>query len=151
MVSASNFRVGFLKRHIRLKILLFFESVYQNIFSFISTGPSIFLKAVLSESSMSVQTATGKSGKPHGDGTDEKQGTNIITAARAKTEINTINLFICPSCKSEGLEMSGNESIKCSRCLRQYPVIDGIFNFKDWYRVIDKYPQNHNISFENLY
>ncbi len=45
-VSASNYRLGFLKRHINLKVLLFFEKVYQDFFSFIDTGPSIFLKTV---------------------------------------------------------------------------------------------------------
>jgi ubiquinone/menaquinone biosynthesis C-methylase UbiE len=45
-VSASNYRLGFLKRHINLKVLLFFENIYQDIFSFIDTGPSIFLKTI---------------------------------------------------------------------------------------------------------
>lgn len=45
-VSASNYRLGFLKRRINLKVLLFFEKVYQDVFSFIDTGPSIFLKTV---------------------------------------------------------------------------------------------------------
>ena len=140
MVSASNFRVGFLKRHVSLKILLFFESIYQNIFSFISTGPSIFLKAVISLSNKSVQSASVKSGKPQDDGIDtnyqlknsnDKKDSNIINASRAITAINPADLFICPSCKSEGLEMSGTDSIKCTRCSRQYPVVGGIFNFKD--------------------
>ena len=44
-LSVSNLRLNYLKKHISLKILLFYENLYQNLFSFIDTGPSIFLKA----------------------------------------------------------------------------------------------------------
>lgn len=46
-LSVSNFRLQAIKRVVPLKLLMFLEDIYQNAFSFISLGPSIFLKSVL--------------------------------------------------------------------------------------------------------
>jgi len=127
MVSASNFRLGFLKRHVSLKILLFFESIYQNIFSFIDTGPSIFLKTILVREKCS-------SGSNENDSNTKKLGST-----------SPISLFMCPACQSTELFSAGPDKnspehivehehivkqIVCSSCQRQYPLIDGIFDFK---------------------
>ncbi|MDZ7837439.1 MAG: class I SAM-dependent methyltransferase [Actinomycetota bacterium] len=55
LLSVSNFRLQVLKKIFPLKVLMFMENFYQNTLSFISLGPSIFLKA-----------KTGKPGKKDG-------------------------------------------------------------------------------------
>jgi len=47
IISVSNFRLGILKKIFGNRLLLFFENIYQKIFSFIAWGPSIFLKGYL--------------------------------------------------------------------------------------------------------
>ncbi|MCJ7665201.1 MAG: class I SAM-dependent methyltransferase, partial [Actinobacteria bacterium] len=47
IISVSNFRLGILKKIFGNRILIFFESMYQSIFSFITWGPSIFIKGYL--------------------------------------------------------------------------------------------------------
>jgi len=47
IISVSNFRLGILKKIFGNKLLLFFENIYQKIFSFITWGPSLFIKGYL--------------------------------------------------------------------------------------------------------
>jgi ubiquinone/menaquinone biosynthesis C-methylase UbiE len=114
MISASNFRLGFLKRHIKLKTLLFFESFYQNIFSFINTGPSIFLKTI--------NTSTVEP-KTHLQKLPVSNKTSIVTR-------DPLDFFICPACGGENITSLPSGNIECKKCQNQYPVIEGIFNFK---------------------
>ncbi len=44
IISVSNFRLGILKKIFGSRLLIFFETIYQKIFSFITWGPSIFIK-----------------------------------------------------------------------------------------------------------
>jgi len=53
IISASNFRLGILKKIFGNKLLLFFENIYQKIFSFITWGPSIFIKGYLMKNTSS--------------------------------------------------------------------------------------------------
>ncbi len=65
IISVSNFRLGILKKIFGNKLLLFFENIYQKIFSFITWGPSIFIKGYLikNASSGGRDLAEGKSGE----------------------------------------------------------------------------------------
>ncbi|MFC2144920.1 methyltransferase domain-containing protein [Actinomycetota bacterium] len=47
IISVSNFRLGILKKIFGNKLLLLFENIYQKLFSFITWGPSIFIKGYL--------------------------------------------------------------------------------------------------------
>ncbi len=105
-VSASNYRLGFLKRHINLKVLLFFENIYQDIFSFIDTGPSIFLKTI---NAAPFQAGLGSPGSANP--TDD----TIAKADPATLEIESFEdfktYFCCPVCRDENLEInSGREN-----------------------------------------
>jgi ubiquinone/menaquinone biosynthesis C-methylase UbiE len=107
-VSASNYRLGFLKRHINLKVLIFFERIHQNIFSFIDTGPSIFLKTI---NSAPVQTVFGS------------------TASLASIE-DFKTYFCCPACRGESLEIDSSGKIICTSCKSEFYMDDGIYIFK---------------------
>jgi ubiquinone/menaquinone biosynthesis C-methylase UbiE len=107
-VSASNYRLGFLKRHINLKVLLFFEKIYQDMFSFIDTGPSIFLKTI---NSAPLQTVFGSQAP-------------IARLEDFKT------YFCCPECRGENLEIDSGGKIICTSCKREFYMDDGIYIFK---------------------
>jgi len=112
IISASNLRISFLKSHFPLRLLLFFENIYKNIFSFIDTGPSIFLKAVLGGSNDNSIAAY-----PYG--------------INNSTAINAINLFQCPACGCGELEENSEKKlVSCKKCGKNYPVVDGIYVFK---------------------
>ena len=107
-ISASNFRLGFIKKHIKLKLLLFFEKIYQEMFSLIDIGPSIFLKT-FKES--------------------EKESANNIKNYK---NIEIKDIFSCPSCKSENLSFSDDKLfLLCLSCSKKYSAFDNILNFKD--------------------
>ncbi|MBM3699910.1 MAG: class I SAM-dependent methyltransferase [Actinobacteria bacterium] len=111
-ISASNFRISFLKKYLGLKTLLFFEKLYQHIFSFIDTGPSIFLKAFLNKS---IEKA----------GVSPYKDTDSVLAA------DKLDFLICPSCDSDNLEIVKTAFISCTKCKKKYSIDDGIYVFKD--------------------
>jgi SAM-dependent methyltransferase/rubredoxin len=111
-ISASNFRLSFFKKYIGMKTLLFFEKLYQTVFSFIDTGPSIFLKTALCKSTEKLD------GEPCKDINTEVAG-------------DIPDFFICPSCSSKELEMAQKDLIICSNCRKKYSINDGIYVFKD--------------------
>ncbi len=113
-ISVSNFRLGFLKRHIRLGILIFLEKLYQGLFSWTGTGPSIFLKTISSKQNNKKRT-----------------GINSGTVLRKNgiASDTTPALFICPYCKSEDLEYS-KVSIICKKCNRVFSIVEGIYDFR---------------------
>jgi len=124
-VSASNYRLGFLKRHVNLKVLLFFEGIYQNIFSFIDTGPSIFLKTI---NSAPQKSATGL--------TDSitPMAEVALTGLNHKKTIDSFEdsktYFCCPECRQENLEIDSGGKIICTSCKREFYMDDGIYIFK---------------------
>jgi len=103
LISVSNFRLNLLKKFPGTKTLYFLELVYQRFFSFVSLGPSIFLKCILNKS-------------------DSK---NINERKAANLE----EILICASCKKEALYFKKNE-IKCKSCGSTFTREDGIYNFK---------------------
>ena len=104
-ISVSNFRLGFLKKHIKLNILVFFENLFQNLFSWKGAGPSIFLKTVCCK---------------HGKVKNTSQ----------QDTIQTPDLFICPLCGSEAMDYSSDDRVVSISCSREFLVIDGIYDFK---------------------
>jgi ubiquinone/menaquinone biosynthesis C-methylase UbiE len=138
-VSASNYRLGFLKRHINLKILLFFERIYQNIFSFIDTGPSIFLKTI---NLAPPQTDFG-SPEINLAANTGPLSTGLAAANMAAAKLKALSFkgivesledlktyFCCPACREENLEIDSGGKIICTSCKREFYMDDGIYIFK---------------------
>lgn len=125
-ISASNFRVGFLKRYINLKVLLFLENLYQDLFSFFDFGPSIFIKTIFD----------GKPGitnflKKEEDKTKEISSLKEGSIFNKAINIPGQDLFICPGCKKQALVFTApNNKIPCQNCKREFSMENGIFNFK---------------------
>lgn len=118
IISVSNFRLGLLKKILGSRMLIFFERIYQKLFSFMVFGPSIFIKG----------RKAGYQGRGPGKG----------CTARAElperiVPISTISYFIdiliCPGCRESGLEMDG-EKIICRVCGRSFLIDKGIIDFK---------------------
>ena len=101
-VNVSNFRIGFLKKHIKPGILLFFEKLYQKLFSLVALGPSIFLKNIIIKN-------------------------NIKDLGRS---IELMDILTCPVCKKGDISFEDDNILKCSICGRVFKIEDGIFNFK---------------------
>lgn len=99
-LSVSNFRISFLKKHFSIGFLLFWERVYQYLFSFLGLGPSIFLKSVL-------------------------KGNKINDL-----EFNFLDILSCPVCKNEKLTFGQAGKILCENCSSNFSVNEGIYNFK---------------------
>jgi ubiquinone/menaquinone biosynthesis C-methylase UbiE len=104
-ISVSNFRLGFLKKHIKINSLVFFENFFQNIFSWKGLGPSIFFKTVCYKYDTEKDTGLDHNIKPAG-------------------------LFICPSCKSGPMNFTSDGRIICRSCSKEFRTIDGIYDFK---------------------
>jgi len=100
LLSVSNFRLQLIKKMVPTRALLFLENFYQNVFSFLSFGPSIFLKAKLL-----------------------KEPGNYARADKIE------NILACPDCGEGGLVV-GKDKVSCRACSREFKVEDGIFNFK---------------------
>lgn len=101
-VNVSNFRIGFLKRHIKPGILLFFEKLYQKLFSLVALSPSIFLKNIII-----------------------KKNTRELYRS-----IELMDILTCPVCKKGDISFKDDNTLKCSICNRVFKIEDGIFNFK---------------------
>lgn len=99
-LSVSNFRISFLKRHFRIGFLLFWERVYQNLFSFLGLGPSIFFKSVL-----------------------KKNKINDLN-------FNFSEILCCPMCKNEKLTFGQDGKIACEKCGSNFSIDKGIYNFR---------------------
>lgn len=104
VISVSNFRINFLKKFPGTKTLIFFEKIYQRISSFITLGPSVFLKCILN-----------------------KPADREINKVNKKIEIEDI--LICAFCKKAVLMFSENK-IKCSNCGATFFKENGIYDFK---------------------
>jgi ubiquinone/menaquinone biosynthesis C-methylase UbiE len=118
IISVSNFRLGPLKKILGNSILIFFERIYQKLFSFITFGPSIFIK--------------GRSGSPRSRRSGE--GSTAVSElpegiAPTGTISHFIDILICPGCKESGLELDG-EKIECRACGRSFLIDKGIIDFK---------------------
>jgi SAM-dependent methyltransferase/uncharacterized protein YbaR (Trm112 family) len=124
-ISVSNFRLNILKKALRLNFLLFAENIYQRFFSFINTGPSIFLKTIPGAKEKNKFISTDNSHKP------EK--------VTDRASISISEFFICPKCKGANLFMndkitgsffSQDGEINCPDCSSKFPVEGGIYDFR---------------------
>jgi ubiquinone/menaquinone biosynthesis C-methylase UbiE len=113
-ISVSNFRLGWLKRHIKVKILIFFENLYQNLFSWTGTGPSIFLKTVC------FSNEAGENLEK------DRQNEKIFKINEIK---KPIDLFVCPACMSGDLKYN-KEVVSCRSCSKKFDIKDGIYDFR---------------------
>ncbi|MGM0366427.1 MAG: methyltransferase domain-containing protein [Actinomycetota bacterium] len=100
MLSVSNFRLQAVKKIVPLKALLALENFYQNVFSLLNFGPSIFLKAELL-----------------------KKPKNYVRPEGIE------DILACPQCSQPELNLEPDR-VRCTVCGREYPVKGGIFNFK---------------------
>ncbi len=100
LLSVSNFRIQLVKKALPLKFLLSLENMYQNVFSFLSLGPSIFIKAEL-----------------------PKQVSDSMKASKIE------DILACPNCAGAKLNLAPQEAA-CTKCGKRYRVEEGIFNFK---------------------
>lgn len=128
LISVSNFRSELLKKCISTKLLLLFENMYQNFFSSISIGPSIFLKSVLYKK---------EAGKNFYKFIGSKiNSSNVLSNDNARKsllkkylKINICDILICPCCKKENL-LFEKSKIFCTSCKKIFSIEDGIYNFK---------------------
>ena len=104
IVSVSNFRLGLFKKIFGIRFILFLEKIYQDLFSFILLGPSIFIKSILEK--------VDKDSSPGND-----------------PEVSLENLLICPYCRKGGILLEDKRLI-CSTCKTHITSKDGIINFK---------------------
>lgn len=104
MLSVSNYRLDLFKKIFGIKFLLFLEKVYQNLFSFILLGPSIFIKSVL-----------------------EKLESGHVPGQ--KGEIRPEKILLCPQCRKGDILLEG-EKLVCTSCRAHANTRDGIINFK---------------------
>ncbi len=133
-VSASNYRLGFLKRHVNLRVLLFFERIYQDIFSFIDTGPSIFLKTINLAPLQTVFGAQENNLAANTGPLSKDPAAANLEALNSKPIIGSIEdfktYFCCPACREENLEIDSGGKIICASCKREFYMDDGIYVFK---------------------
>jgi ubiquinone/menaquinone biosynthesis C-methylase UbiE len=108
-ISVSNFRINFFKKNINPAVLLFFEKLYQKLFSFTFLGPSIFLKSVITKNMAEEE--------------DFSSDNNYFEYFKS--------ILVCPICKKKLIKKSIEEgNLSCSSCGKTYEITDGIFNFR---------------------
>lgn len=100
-LTVSHFRVGFLKRNIPPGILVWLDSLLQWTGALFQYTPSVFVRA----------RVVGESDSP------------------ARRD-DILSFFKCPKC---GFSPLGKHSshLTCSSCGAEWPIEDGIYNFKD--------------------
>jgi ubiquinone/menaquinone biosynthesis C-methylase UbiE len=113
-ISVSNLRLAFLKKIISPKLLLLFENIYQNLFSFIGTGPSIFLKTIYATESC-FNTSFNDS--------DAKM-------LEVKKFSKIMEILSCPSCRQDKLKFVPPDNVYCCYCKKDFLIVDNIYNFK---------------------
>ena len=130
IISVSNFRLGILKKIFGNKLLLFFENIYQKIFSFITWGPSIFIKGYLIKN-----TSSGDRDLAEGN---HKESGNRILAENGEQSFkdllgqnlsNFSDILLCPLCNNKNLILSGDK-IKCGGCKHQFLIDGNILDLK---------------------
>ncbi|MES0341075.1 MAG: class I SAM-dependent methyltransferase [Candidatus Humimicrobiaceae bacterium] len=137
IISVSNFRLGILKKIFGNRLLLFFENIYQKIFSFITWGPSIFIKGYLMESGNQSSSDgdkrsfqdTGRQASPDNGNTDSKEREQFFKDLLEQNLTSFSDILICPSCHSKTLTLSGDK-MRCGECKHQFLVDGNILDLK---------------------
>ena len=99
--GCSFFRIQTLKRILGSKVLLFFENISQNIFSFLDLSPSIFIKSI-----------------------------KDIKKEESKRDIggDIIDILVCPKCKGD-LNITEKKAV-CNECKKEYYKKENIWDFR---------------------
>jgi ubiquinone/menaquinone biosynthesis C-methylase UbiE len=101
-LTLSHFRVGFLKRIMPTRILVFLDSLFQWTGAWWQFTPSVFMR-----------------GKAVGD------------ASRiSHSSANVLSYFKCPDCGHSPL-IEKKDHLECSYCQKKWGVKDGIFDFRE--------------------
>ena len=142
IISVSNFRLGILKKIFGNRLLLFFENIYQKAFSFITWGPSIFIKGYLLKNNSSGSRAftegnprknenriLPESGNQSSSDTDSKEREQFFKDLLGQNLASFSDILICPSCHSKNLTLSGDK-MKCGECKHQFLVDGNILDLK---------------------
>ncbi len=142
VISVSNFRLGILKKIFGNRLLLFFENIYQKIFSFITWGPSIFIKGYLSN-----DTSSGNGDRssyddekgsfqgisrvvsPDNENTGSKEREQFFKVLLEKNLSSFSDILMCPSCHSKNLILSGDK-MRCGGCRHLFSIDGNILDFK---------------------
>lgn len=142
IISVSNFRLGILKKIFGNRLLLFFENIYQKVFSFITWGPSIFIKGYLLKNNSSGSRALTEgnpeknenrilpeSGNQSSSDTDSKEREQFFKDLLGHNLASFSDIIICPSCRSKNLTLSGDK-MRCGECKHQFLVDGNILDLK---------------------
>lgn len=114
IISVSNLRVSFLKKRLKLSVLILFEKLFQNFFSCMKLGPSIFIKALKTNHSKNVFIIK-----------DDNLLKNKIF------DIDFQELLLCPNCKSQNSKLNvSNAVIECPFCHKRYLIKNGIYDLR---------------------
>ena len=107
-LSLSHFRVGFLKRIVPTKLLVFLDSLFQWTGALWQLSPSVFIRA-----------------RRGGD-----QGRPGIGAGPSPAPTDILLFFKCPDCDHSPLTQK-NDALACSNCAKRWAVKDGIYDFRE--------------------
>jgi ubiquinone/menaquinone biosynthesis C-methylase UbiE len=99
--GCSFFRIQTLKRILGSKVLLFFENISQNIFSFLDLSPSIFIKSIK---------------EIENEGSKKNIGNRVD------------DILVCPKCKGE-LNITEKKAV-CKECKKEYYKKENIWDFR---------------------
>jgi hypothetical protein len=100
VLTLSYFRVGFVKRLIPLRILVFLDSFLQWTGAFWQFTPSVFVRAKV----------VGRNAAPH-------------------YSRDILSYFKCPDCGSSPL-IEQQHYLECNNCKKKWEVKDGIYDFR---------------------
>jgi ubiquinone/menaquinone biosynthesis C-methylase UbiE len=103
-ISVSNLRHGFFKKVLGVNVMLITEKVFQPFFNLLTFGPSIFVLA-------------------------EKKSSEKNNPSLSAGEADISDILLCPKCGSDDLMILKPE-IRCKKCGKTYPVIDGVYDFR---------------------
>ena len=101
ILSLSFFRVGFLKRVIPTRLLVFLDSLLQGTGSFVPFTPSVFMRARVIQDAL------------------VRQGPDTL-----------LSYFKCPGCGQSPLTDVQNY-LECTNCKKKWEIKDGIYDFRE--------------------
>jgi len=114
IISVSNLRISFLKKRLKLSVLILLEKLFQSLFSFMKLGPSIFVKALKTNHSKNVFIIK-----------DDNLLKNKIF------DIDFLDLLLCPNCKNQNIKLEVSyATIKCPSCHKRYLIKNGIYDLR---------------------
>jgi ubiquinone/menaquinone biosynthesis C-methylase UbiE len=101
-LTLSHFRVGFLKRIMPTRILVFLDSLFQWTGAWWQFTPSVFVRAKVARDASRI----------------------------SHSNTNVLSYFKCPDCGHSPL-IEKKDHLECSNCRKKWGVKDGIFDFRE--------------------